>query len=198
MKPALRNETSLAKRHPRPFPWRCSACGKVDVAPAVVRYTANVRHHGRTHKVRVADLCVLKCRACGALVFQNDSHQQIARALRRQLGLLQPEEIREGRRQANDITQEQLAQAIDAAVATVSRWETGAVIQSRRADKAMRRFFATQAEQPLSARVSQLVESLVSDVLSKSRSDTEKEALLKALCARKKELGDMLATAVRE
>ena len=121
-----------------------------------------------------------------------------SRALRHQLGLLQPEEIRKGRQQANDITQEQLAHAVDAAVATVSRWETGAVIQSRRADKALRRFFASHAERPLSSKVTQLVESLVSDLLNESRSEAEREALLEALSARKKKLGNLLATAVRE
>lgn len=194
----MRNGTRLAKRHPHPFPWRCSTCGKIAVSPAVVRTTAAVKHHGRTHKVRVRDLHVLKCGSCAALVFQNDSHEQIARALRHQLGLLQPEEIREGRKRAKDITQEQLAQAIDAAVATVSRWETGTVIQSRRADKALRRFFASQAERPLSAKVAQLVESLVNDLLNESRSEADKEALLEALCARKKELGNLLATVARK
>ena len=198
MKAATHNGTVVRKRHPRPFPWRCSACGKIELSPAVVRYTATVKHHGRTHKVRVPELHVLKCGSCGALVFQNDSHQRIGRALRHQLGLLQPEEIRAGRKQSKDITQEQLAQAVDAAVATVSRWETGAVIQSRRADKALRRFFASQAERPLSAKVAQLVESLVSDLLDDSPTQAEKEALLEALCARKEKLGNLLATAARE
>ena len=198
MKSGTHNGTTNGKRHPRPFPWRCSACGKIELAPAVVRTTTAVKHHGRSHQVRVSDLPVLKCGACGALVFQNEAHQRIGRALRHQLGLLQPEEIRDGRKRANDITQEQLAQAVDAAVATVSRWETGAVIQSRRADKALRRYFASHAERPLSAKVTQLVESLVSDLLNGTRSEAEREALLKALCARKKKLGDLLATAARD
>lgn len=198
MKAARLNGRGNGQRHPRPFPWRCRKCREVELAPAKVRYTATVKHHGRTHKVRVPDLHVLKCRSCGALVFQNDAHQQIARALRQQLGLLQPEEIRAGRKQANDISQEQLAEAVDAAVATVSRWETGTVIQSRRADKALRRFFASQAERPLSAKVAQLVESLVSDLLHNAPTSAEKEALLDALCARKKKLGNLLATAARK
>ena len=80
------------KRHPRPFPWLCSTCGKEEVRPAAVPHTATVKHHGRKYEVKVPDLPVLLCGSCNALLMENDSHERILRELRKKLGLL-PEEI---------------------------------------------------------------------------------------------------------
>lgn len=170
-----------AKRHPRPFPWRCSTCGKEEVRPATIAHTATVKHHGRQHKVEVSDLPVLRCGACSAILFENDSHERILRALRTQLDLLQPHEIRKERKERG-LNQQELAQAVHAALATVCRWETGTNIQSRRADRALREFFARTPQRSsqlatsaagsalglspeVVAKFRQLVESCVADTL---------------------------------
>lgn len=79
------------KRKAKPFPWRCPECLKVEVRPAVVPYNADVKHDGRTHAVEIPALSIPRCEACGELVFGNDTDEQISRALRDKLGLLQIE-----------------------------------------------------------------------------------------------------------
>lgn len=58
--------------------------------------------------------------------------------------------------------------------------------------------FSMRVRPCAAAKVAQLVESLVNDLLNESRSEADKEALLEALTARKKELGNLLATAARQ
>jgi hypothetical protein len=71
----------------KPFPWRCPECGKKEVRPTTVRHTSQIKHDGRPYAVEVASLRVPRCGECGELVFDNDANEQIARALREQLGL---------------------------------------------------------------------------------------------------------------
>lgn len=123
----------------KPFPWRCPKCLKREVYAATLRdYSTRVKHDGRVHDVMVGELTVAKCRACGEAVFSNETDEQISRALRDQLGLLQPEQIRELR--GSRFTQQGLADLLGTAPETISRWETGTVIQSRAMDKFLRLF----------------------------------------------------------
>jgi transcriptional regulator with XRE-family HTH domain len=122
---------------PRPFPWRCLQCGKDEVRPATVRYETKVKHHGKMHEVCVPELSVLQCAHCGEFLFGSDADEQIARALRTKVGLLQPDEI-VSKRNKRGWTQAKLAEAMSSAVATVSRWESGTLIQSVRSDKHLR------------------------------------------------------------
>jgi hypothetical protein len=80
------------ERKAKPFPWRCPKCLGREVRPANIEYTSQVKHDGRLHEVTVHELEVPKCPACGELVFCNDTEEQISRALREKLGLLQPDE----------------------------------------------------------------------------------------------------------
>lgn len=93
----------------RPFPWRCPECGKSEVWPVTVRHTSQVRHDGRTYVVELPRLRVPQCAACGDLVFDNGADQQIAQALREQLGLLSAAQIR-GNREELGLSQRQLAE----------------------------------------------------------------------------------------
>jgi transcriptional regulator with XRE-family HTH domain len=127
-----------AKSQPSPFPWRCGECGQERVEPAVVPYTAKVKYNGQVHSVDIPGLPVLRCAACGVLLFNNDSNDAINRAFRGQQGLLQPEVIRQ-QRLARGWTQQRLAEELATAEATISRWETGTVIQTQALDKALRR-----------------------------------------------------------
>lgn len=124
----------------RPFPWRCSHCGKREVKAATISHTCDVNYDNRLYTVNVPDLQVAKCAECGTTVFDDCADEQISRALRAQLGLLTPEEIRKAI-DVLGITQKDLAAQLGLAEATVSRWCTGAVIQSRASDRMLRLFF---------------------------------------------------------
>ena len=132
----------MTQQQRRPFPWRCTNCGERAVELATICHTAKVKHDNRTYTVDVPKLEVPRCKKCGELVFDDLADEQISRALRSQLHLLTPDQIREGIERL-EMTQRQLANRLGTAEATVSRWCSGAVIQSRSMDKFLRAFFAS-------------------------------------------------------
>jgi len=67
-----------------PFPWICSTCGKNEVRRATIKHTAIVKRHSRKHVIEIPDLPVLQCKACGAILMENDSHDRIFHELRQQ------------------------------------------------------------------------------------------------------------------
>jgi len=103
-------------------------------------YEAELEHDGRTYKVALENLNVLRCETCGAIILDDQANERISQALRRQARLLTPEEIH-ANRQALSLTQKQLAGSLGIAEATLSRWETGAQIQQRAFDRFLRVFF---------------------------------------------------------
>jgi putative zinc finger/helix-turn-helix YgiT family protein len=128
----------------RAFPWRCPECGKREVRPATVRHTAEIRHDGRVYTVEVPRLRVPRCEACGELVFENGADEQIAAALRKQLGLLSCEQIRANREQLG-LSQRDLSEQLGVAVETISRWENGVLTQTRAMDRYLRVYFGVPA-----------------------------------------------------
>ena len=124
----------------RPFPWQCPECKKKDVRLAVVAHTSQVKHDGRLYVVEIPKLRVPRCEACGEMVFDNAADEQIAQALREQLGLLLCGAIRRNREHLG-LSQRQLAEHLGVAVETISRWETGALTQSRAMDRYLRVYF---------------------------------------------------------
>ena len=129
------------KRHGRPFPWRCFNCLKEEVYPATIPYAADIKHDGRMHHIEIPKLTIPKCRACGEVVFSNSADDQIVQALRAHLNLLTPQQIRE-RRKALGLKAKELAERLGVAKETLSRWETGMMIQSRAMDNLLRGYFA--------------------------------------------------------
>jgi putative zinc finger/helix-turn-helix YgiT family protein len=103
-------------------------------------YETEIEHDGRAYPVKVPDLEVLKCEACHAVVLDDTANRKVTEAFRAAVGLLTPEEIREGRQRAG-LTQQQLAACLDVSPFTVSRWETGAQVQQKAMDKLLRLFF---------------------------------------------------------
>jgi DNA-binding transcriptional regulator YiaG len=75
------------------------------------------------------------------MVRDDAANRRISNALRQQLRLLTPEQIR-ANRDALGLTQPELAGMLGIAVATLSRWETGAQIQQRAMDRLLRVTFA--------------------------------------------------------
>ncbi|MEX1028272.1 MAG: type II TA system antitoxin MqsA family protein [Candidatus Paceibacterota bacterium] len=124
----------------KPFPWMCGECGRTGVRPKAIEYKGEIKHDGKLYEVCVDNLEVPTCGHCGEQWFDIETDKQINAALRRTIGLLQPEEIRK-RRKALDLTQKDLAEKIGVAVASLSRWENGSSIQARSTDKLLRMYF---------------------------------------------------------
>ena len=72
------------------------------------------------------------------------SDEQIAAALRRQLGLLSADEIRKSR-DALGLSQPALAEHLGVAVETISRWENGVLTQTKAMDRYLRVYFGVPA-----------------------------------------------------
>jgi putative zinc finger/helix-turn-helix YgiT family protein len=124
----------------RQYPIRCGDCGSLAVGPAVVPYVAHKSHDGRVHTLKIRRLHVLRCTNCGELLFDLDADAQISAALRAKLELLAPDEIRT-RIESLGLTQKAFAARLGVAPETVSRWASGALIQTRAMDNLMRVFF---------------------------------------------------------
>ena len=58
----------------RPYPRFCPECGKYEMRPATIDYTIK--------NVRIPDLHVNKCDACGEVLFGNIADDQITEALK--------------------------------------------------------------------------------------------------------------------
>lgn len=124
----------------RKFPIRCIECGKKEVRPAAVRQEVQRNHDGRVYDLIVNELPVTQCASCGETFFTENSDDRIVAALREQLALLTPAQIRVNLT-ALGISQKDAAQSLGIAPETLSRWLTGTVIQSRAMDNWMRTYF---------------------------------------------------------
>jgi putative zinc finger/helix-turn-helix YgiT family protein len=124
----------------KPFPWMCGKCGQTEVRPKAIDYKAEIKHDGKLYEVQVSSLEVPTCAHCQTQWFDAHTDDQINIALRQQIGLMQPEEIR-SQRKGLRLTQKDLAEKIGAAESSLSRWENGSSIQSKSTDKSLRMFF---------------------------------------------------------
>jgi len=134
------NDMSPTNERRKRFPIRCMKCGQVEARPAVIPYTLEKNHDGRLYKLQIPDLCAIRCDKCGSVCFGNDADEQISAALRDRLGLLTPDQMRANLGELN-LTQKEAAERLGVAAETISRWLTGAVIQSRAMDNLLRAFF---------------------------------------------------------
>ncbi len=125
----------------KPYPWKCGNCGRRSVKPAMIPYSVDMEHDGRTYSVNIAELKAPRCEECGEVVLDDHANRQISDAFRQQIGLLTPQQIRENRERLGN-TQKELAAVLGIAEATLSRWETGAQIQQRVMDRFLRLYFA--------------------------------------------------------
>ncbi len=135
----------------RPFPWHCIECGQDQIVPLATDFTITVKHDGRPYDLRIPNLEIPTCRNCGEQVFTGPEDDRITAALREQIGLLMPEEIQRHRKQLK-LSQQELAEHLGVAKETISRWESGAVIQSRAMDNLLRLFFESPEARELLAR----------------------------------------------
>ena len=130
----------------KPFPWRCPECGKKAVQPATVPHVSQIKHDGRLYAVAVPALRVPQCSACGELVFDNGLTSRLSERCA-QLGLLSGDQIRKNREDLG-LSQRLLAEYLGVAVETISRWEIGALTQTRAMDRYLRVYFGVPAALP--------------------------------------------------
>ena len=125
-------------------PRRCLTCRRRAVVPTILpAYAVEMDHDGRKHDVAISNFRVLKCENCGAIVLDDEANDVLFDALRSAAGLLAPAEIRR-QREALGLKQKELANLLQIAESTLSRWETGAQMQQRCMDKLLRGFFAVE------------------------------------------------------
>jgi putative zinc finger/helix-turn-helix YgiT family protein len=125
-------------KEPIPYPRTCPACATRTVLPATIHHVAKIKYEGKIYTVEIPDLKVGQC-LCGEVVFDLETDAQIDAAFRRVVKLLTADQIHTGRIQLK-LKQGELASALDVAKATISRWETRALIQSRAMDKFLRAY----------------------------------------------------------
>jgi putative zinc finger/helix-turn-helix YgiT family protein len=133
--------TAEPMKKSRPFPWHCYNCRQQEVVRTTIPYSTEVNHDGSLHTVTVPQLAVPRCRACGELVFDNIADEQITTALRSQLHLLTPDDLRNGRDRIG-FTRSALANRLGVSEKTIADWEDGLTIQSRAMDNFLRVYFA--------------------------------------------------------
>ena len=95
------------------------------------------------YSVTLTGFNVLQCKRCSEIVLDDAADERLSEALRKEAGLLSPQEIHQNRL-ALGYTQQQLADYLRISMFTLSRWETGAQIQQRGMDALMRVFFQSR------------------------------------------------------
>lgn len=133
-------------------PIYCPRCGADALKLVTIPYAIEVKHDGRVHDVHIPQLRLPVCQACGEKTFNTEADDQINAALRRDLKLLSPDQIRYAVRDLG-LSQKQFAAVLGVAEATVSRWCTGTVIQSKAMDNLMRAFFSNPATRETLGRI---------------------------------------------
>lgn len=116
---------------------RCERSLERKIAPPHVE---RMKYDGARHDVLVEGMPQWQCDGCGVTLTDDDSDTVVQDCLRRHIGLLTADEIREGRASLG-LTQAQLAGLLGCAAESLSRWENGAILQSRSYDRLLRLFF---------------------------------------------------------
>ena len=132
------------------FPIRCVECGQVAVRPAMIPFEIEKNQDGKLYQLHIPKLHANRCENCGEVYLGSEADAQISAALRDEIGLLTPQQIR-GNLAALKLNQKDAAEQLGIAAETMSRWLTGAMIQSRAMDNLLRVFFGcTEVRKQLS------------------------------------------------
>ena len=131
--------TMTAKEKKRKAP-KCYGCGKPFERRVAPPHVEKMKYDGARHEVLIEGMPQWQCDNCRITVTDDDSDTVVQDCLRRHIGLLTAEEIRAARATLG-LTQTQLAELIGCAAESLSRWENGAILQSRSYDRLLRIFF---------------------------------------------------------
>ncbi len=124
----------------RRFSPKCGKCRQRSVALVTIPYDITIDHDGRKYQIHIPALTVPRCAACGEIAIDDEADRVIEAAFRQEAKLLAGAEIRRLRERLG-LTQQELADRLGIAGATLSRWETGAQRQQRAMDVLLRLFF---------------------------------------------------------
>ena len=123
---------------------RCHRCGKHFERVIAPTHVQKMKYDGRRYDVLVEGMPRWRCEACDVTATDDASDIVVQDSLRRHIGLLTAEEIREART-ALGLTQADLAGLLGCAAESVSRWENAAILQSRTYDRLRRLVFQLPA-----------------------------------------------------
>lgn len=115
----------------------CAVCG----ASAVERRTMTQQFayaDGSRDVLLIADIPVEHCQVCGEILFGAEGEKAQHEAVCRYLGRLSPTEIKSIRKGLG-LSQRAFADRFEIGLASLKRWETGAVIQNQSMDSILRR-----------------------------------------------------------
>lgn len=125
----------------KPLPWKCPECGHKSINPAKLnKYETIMRHDGRDYRISLKNFDVYRCENCSLIQLPDAADDLFQAALRKKAGLMSPETIRSTREQLQ-LSQKQLANELQVAESTLSRWESGMQIQQRAMDRYLRIVF---------------------------------------------------------
>lgn len=119
---------------------KCHGCGKPFQQRIAPPHVERMKYDGGRHEVLVEGMPRWQCDDCRITVTDDDSDTVVQDCLRRHIGLLTAEEIREARTVLG-LTQADLAGLLGCAAESVSRWENAAILQSRTYDRLLRLVF---------------------------------------------------------
>jgi putative zinc finger/helix-turn-helix YgiT family protein len=119
---------------------KCQGCGKPLERRFATPRVEKMKYDGARHEVLIEGMPHWQCDRCEITLTDDESDTVVQDCLRRHIGLLTAEEIREARTSLG-LTQSQLAELIRCAAESLSRWENGAILQSRSYDRLLRLFF---------------------------------------------------------
>jgi len=111
-------------------------------------YEETITHDGRTCVIRVPDLEIIRCtnpdcrpqQPSDMIILDDAAVRRLDAETYRQLGLLSPQEIR-AQRERLGLTQQELQDLLRLGGNSLSRWESGAIYQSRSLDTLLRLAF---------------------------------------------------------
>ena len=128
---------------PRRAP-KCHRCGRPLEQRIAPTHWEKMKYDDGTHEIVIEGMPQCRCEACDVAVTDDASDVVVQDCLRRHIGLLTAGEIRAGRVNLG-LTQSDLGQLLGCAAESLSRWENGAVLQSRTYDRLLRLFFQLPA-----------------------------------------------------
>jgi putative zinc finger/helix-turn-helix YgiT family protein len=120
---------------------RCGVCGEAELQPRVRTERFEYEADGQRIQVVAENVPVRICPACGESFSGPEAGRIREEAICRALGLLTPADLR-GLRDRLGLSQADFARLTGIGEASICRWETGQLIQSRAMDRYLRLLIA--------------------------------------------------------